>query len=186
MQNPFVYGEIVPAGAFADREEELDRLVEDLEAAQKVFLISPRRYGKSSLMRQALDTLARRGHLVVELTVTAYSSYVAFLEGYARALAAVETRRERARSWLLDVITSTRPEVRLEQDGTPAGRFTVAFPLVRTERDITRLANELFALPARLARDRKRQVVVALDGQGVDAVVGMAIYTGQLPLDRPA
>jgi len=26
----------------------------------------------------------------------------------------------------------------------------------------------------------------ALDGQGVDAVVGMAIYTGQLPLDRPA
>jgi phosphoribosylformimino-5-aminoimidazole carboxamide ribonucleotide (ProFAR) isomerase len=24
----------------------------------------------------------------------------------------------------------------------------------------------------------------ALDAQGVDAVVGMAVYTGQLPLDR--
>jgi hypothetical protein len=34
---------------------------------------------------------------------------------------------------------------------------------VRTERDITRLANELFALPGRVAAERKRTVVVALD-----------------------
>ena len=176
MQNPFVYGEVVPAGAFADREEELDRLVEDLADSQKVFLISPRRYGKSSLMRQALATLGRRGLLVVELTVTAYSSYVAFLEGYARALATVETRWERARKWLLEAVTSTRPEVRLEQDGTRPGRFTVAFPLVRTERDITRLANELFALPGRLAADRGRQVIVALDEfQGIEAFNGGSV-----------
>jgi len=52
-QNPIVYGEVVPAAAFADRVDELDRLVRDLSAAQKVFLISPRRYGKSSLIRRA-------------------------------------------------------------------------------------------------------------------------------------
>jgi len=34
---------------------------------------------------------------------------------------------------------------------------------VRTDRDISRLAQEVFALPARLAEVRKRQVVVALD-----------------------
>ena len=39
MQNPFVYGEVVPAAAFADRVAELDRLVADLAAGQKVFLI---------------------------------------------------------------------------------------------------------------------------------------------------
>jgi len=48
-QNPFVYGEVVPPSAFVDRVAELDRLVRDLAAGQKVFLISPRRYGKSSL-----------------------------------------------------------------------------------------------------------------------------------------
>ena len=37
MQNPFVYGEVVPAAAFADRAVELDRLVGDLAAAQKVL-----------------------------------------------------------------------------------------------------------------------------------------------------
>ena len=112
MNNPFVYGEVVPGEAFVDREVELDRLVTDLTSAQKVFLISPRRYGKSSLIRQALATLARRGALTVEVTVSSYSSYVSFLEGYARALASVETRWERARTWLLEAITSTRPAAR--------------------------------------------------------------------------
>src|ERR687896_1444425 len=99
MQNPFVYGEVVPDEAFVDREVELDRLVNDLGTGQKVFLISPRRYGKSSLIRQALAALSRRGALTVEVTVSAYSSYVAFLEGYARAVTSVESRFERARSW---------------------------------------------------------------------------------------
>jgi hypothetical protein len=39
----------------------------------------------------------------------------------------------------------------------------VSFPPVRTERDVDRLANEVFALPGRLATERKRSVVVALD-----------------------
>jgi AAA+ ATPase superfamily predicted ATPase len=69
VENPFVYGEVVPREAFADRAIELDRLVSDLGAGQKVFLISPRRYGKSSLVRQALAALAKRGALTVEVTV---------------------------------------------------------------------------------------------------------------------
>lgn len=163
MQNPFVYGEVVPGESFVDREVELDRLIGDLSAGQKVFLISPRRYGKSSLMRQALTALAKRGTVTVEVTVSSYSSYLAFLEGYARALAAVETRWERARSWITDVIKSTRPEVRYDTEGSGPGRFSVAFPLVQSERDVSRLANEVFTLPGRLAAERKRPVVVALD-----------------------
>ena len=69
-----------------------------------MFLISPRRYGKSSLVRQALKSAGRSGALTVEVTVSSYSSYVAFLEGYARALASAETRLERARSWLRDML----------------------------------------------------------------------------------
>ena len=163
MQNPFVYGEVVPREAFADRSAELDRLITDLGAGQKVFLISPRRYGKSSLVRQALATLGRRGALTVEVTVSSYSSYVAFLEGYARAIASVESRWDRARNWLTEVITSTRPEIRLESPGGGLGQFSVSFPAVHTARDVERLANEIFQLPGRLATQRKRPVVVALD-----------------------
>ena len=163
MQNPFVYGEVVPAAAFVNRVAELDRLVGDLAAGQKVFLISPRRYGKSSLIRHALAAMARRGALTVEVTVSSFSSYVAFLEGYARALVAAETKSDRVRSWLRDTIRSARAEVRYAPDTSPLGAITVSFPAVRSDRDVSRLAQEVFALPARLAETRRRQVVVALD-----------------------
>ena len=163
MKNPFIYGEIAPDDAFADRDVELERLVADLTAAQKVFLISPRRYGKSSLVRRALTALARHGALTVDLTVSSYSSYVSFLEGYARALATADTKRQTARAWLTAAITATRPEIRYEPERGGPHRFSVAFPAARTERDINRLANEIFALPGRLASERKRTVVVALD-----------------------
>jgi hypothetical protein len=176
MQNPFVYGEVVPTDAFVDREAELERLVEDLSGGQKVFLISPRRYGKSSLVRQALTAVARRGALTVEVTVSSYSSYLAFLEGYARALAAVETRWERARTWLTTVITSTRPEVRYDPGLSGSGRLAVSFPMVQGARDVNRLANEVFALPGQLAAERKRTVVVALDEfQAIDAFNGGSV-----------
>jgi hypothetical protein len=164
--NPFVYGEVVPASAFVDRVEELDRLVGDLAAGQKVFLISPRRYGKSSLVRHALAAMARRGALTVEVTVSSFSSYVAFLEGYARAVLAADVRQDRARSWLRDAIRSARAEVRDgdgSRRGTPTPALSVSFPTVRSERDVSRLAQEVFQLPARLAEMRARDVVVALD-----------------------
>jgi hypothetical protein len=159
MRNPFVYGEVVPAASFVNRVDELDRLVGDLAAAQKVFLISPRRYGKSSLIHHALAAMEKRGALTVEVTVASFSSYVAFLEGYARALVAAETRADRARAWLREAIRSVQAEVRT-QPGRP---LDVAFPAARTDRGVARLAQEVFALPARLAESRGRRVVVALD-----------------------
>jgi uncharacterized protein len=132
-----VYGEVVPLAAFVDRIEELKRLVRDLRAAQKVFLISPRRYGKSSLIRRALAAAERSGALTVEVTVSRFSSYIAFLEGYARAITAKDTTWDRDRS--------------------------AAFANARTERDVARLAEEVFELPAALARARRRTVIVALD-----------------------
>ena len=163
MQNPFVYGEVVPVAAFADRVVELDRLGTDLAAGQKVFLISPRRFGKSSLIRHALAAMARRGALTIDVTVSSFSSYVAFLEGYARALVTAETKGNRARTWLREMIKSARAEVQYTVDAGPLGALSVSFPGVRSERDISRLAQEVFALPARLAEARGRTVVVALD-----------------------
>ena len=163
MNNPFVYGEVVPLAAFVDREVELDRLTRDLLAGQKIFLISPRRYGKSSLVRQALRAAGRGGALTVEVTVSSYSSYVAFLEGYARALLAVETRVDKARAWLRDMIGAVRPEVRVEPDGRGVNQLALSFPSARTEKDVSRLAQEVFALPGRIAEVRHRRMAIALD-----------------------
>ena len=161
--NPFVYGEVVPVVAFVDRETELDRLTRDLLAGQKIFLISPRRYGKSSLVRQALRAAERGGALTVDVTVSSYSSYVAFLEGYARALLGVETRLDKARAWMREMLGSVRPEIRMEPDDRGGSQLAVSFPSARSERDVSRLAQEVFALPGRIAQARRRRLAVALD-----------------------
>ena len=164
--NPFVYGEIVTAGAFADREGERERLRGDLAAGQKVFLISPRRYGKSSLIRDVMRGLAREGVLTVEVTVAASSSYVGFLEAYARALVSADTPTGRLQRWVGDLLKTLRPEVRFEPGSGMAGShsgFTLSFPAVRTARDTARLAAEVFALPGRIAAARKQRLAVALD-----------------------
>ncbi len=159
--NPFVYGEIVPAAAFVGRDVELDRLTTDLASGQKVFLISPRRYGKSSLVHQAAAALAKRRIATLEFTVSSFSSYVAFLEGYARALVSLESKAGQARSWLASLFTTVTPEIRVDA-GAGVG-VSLAFPSIRTQRDAARLAEEVFALPARVAARLGRRLVVALD-----------------------
>jgi hypothetical protein len=160
--NPFVYGEVVTAAAFADRDSERERLTRDLADGQKVFLISPRRYGKSSLIGDVLRTLARRKFLTVEVTVAASSSYVGFLESYARALIAAETPASRLRRWAGELLQNLRPELRFESGRGDPG-FALSFPSVRTPREVARLAAEVFALPGRIAAARNQRMAVALD-----------------------
>ena len=174
--NPFVYGEIVTAAAFADREEERARLGADLAAGQKVFLISPRRYGKSSLVRDVMRSLARQNILTVEVTVAASSSYIGFLESYAQALVAADTPASRLRRWATELLGAIRPELRLDADTAGRAKFAIAFPAVRSARDAARVAAEVFALPARIAAARKQRMAVALDEfQAIAAFDGGAI-----------
>src|SRR6188768_3269015 len=159
--NPFVYGEVVPKSAFVGRTAELDRLVADLADGQKIFLISPRRYGKSSLIQQAFAGLGRKRIATLDITVSSFSSYVAFLEGYVRALANLDANAGEARSWLRGLFTTFTPEWRA--DPIDSRTWAVSFQSVRTPRDASRLAAEVFALPGRIAARLGRRLVIAMD-----------------------
>jgi hypothetical protein len=161
--NPFVYGEIVTAAAFANRVRERAHLTADLAAGQKVFLISPRRYGKSSLIRDVLKNLEGQGLLTVEVTVAASSSYVGFLEAYASALLLADTPAGRLKRWALDLLSGLPHELRFDRRFAGESAFSVAFPSARTPRDVARLASEVFALPDRIAAARNRRMAIALD-----------------------
>ena len=161
--NPFVYGEVVTAAAFADREDERARLGRDLAAGQKVFLISPRRYGKSSLVRDVMRGLARQKILTIEVTVASSSSYIGFLESYAQALVAADTPASRLRRWAGELLGAIRPELRFDADATGRTKFALGFPTVRSARDAARVAAEVFALPGRIAAARHQRLAIALD-----------------------
>ena len=57
--NPFKYGTIVQEPYFTDRKEELATITHTLQSANHLILISPRRFGKTSLVLKAVHTLKR-------------------------------------------------------------------------------------------------------------------------------
>src|SRR5438270_11861521 len=61
MANPFEYSDQVVGDSFADRKAELQTLTARMLSGQNVVVISPRRYGKTSLILNAQARVQRRG-----------------------------------------------------------------------------------------------------------------------------
>lgn len=61
MPNPFEFSDPVTGDSFADRKSELKTLAARMLSGQNVIVISPRRYGKTSLILTAQAVVRRRG-----------------------------------------------------------------------------------------------------------------------------
>ena len=59
MENPFKFGSLVDAPYFTDRVKELEYIVQFLKSENHLILISPRRFGKSSLVKKAVKETMR-------------------------------------------------------------------------------------------------------------------------------
>lgn len=58
--NPFKFGTVADDPYFTDREVEIDKISSFINSANHLLLISPRRYGKTSLIRKVLKTSGRK------------------------------------------------------------------------------------------------------------------------------
>lgn len=65
LLNPFALGGVVTGKRFAGRVREIERLQQIALGGQHVYLFAPRRYGKTSLLREALADAERAKRLVV-------------------------------------------------------------------------------------------------------------------------
>ena len=54
MTNPFKFGSVVDDPFFSDREEEMKRIISFFGSENHLTLISPRRFGKTSLVKRAV------------------------------------------------------------------------------------------------------------------------------------
>jgi hypothetical protein len=65
MKNPFKYGERLNSDEVIDREEEIADVMRCLRDGKKLFLIGPRRYGKTAILIEAEERLRNQGQAVV-------------------------------------------------------------------------------------------------------------------------
>lgn len=79
MENPFKFGTIVEAEYFTDRKEEVAYICHFVESANHLILISPRRFGKSSVVAKALNQSGRKNITVNLQQVTSVADLSAKL-----------------------------------------------------------------------------------------------------------
>ncbi len=161
-KNPFTYGALVADETFTDREAELDALTRDLQNGQNVALLAPRRYGKSSLVKAALSrVIAQEMMLVVEVDLMTTPTKERFAAKLAKSIHDDVASSLMKAKEALRFINSLRvvPSVTVDSDGT----FRFSFSASRSPEDIDATIERLLELPAELAGERKRGLVMFFD-----------------------
>jgi AAA+ ATPase superfamily predicted ATPase len=160
MQNPFRFGSVVSGEDFADRRRELAELGRELAAGQHVFLLSPRRYGKTSLILTLLGRLRAQGLLTAYVDVFRATTAAQLLELTAQTvLRGVESKPEKVLRLAVDLLGKLRPQVGTDSRGKP----TLSLEIGHSPRSILAVQEEILALPEELAQKRKRRLVLVFD-----------------------
>ena len=84
--SPFKYGVTVSDKAFTNREDEFEKLYNNLIQGTNTTIISPRRWGKSSLVEKVINTInsKEKKHKTVLIDLFSVASEEEFLEVFAR------------------------------------------------------------------------------------------------------
>lgn len=158
-ENPFIFGEIIEEPNFVDRTSELEQLVRDLADGQKVFLLSPRRFGKSSLVALAMLKLRKRHIHTVSLTVSSYAGYTQFLEKFAEKVLRAAGPWDRVKDWVTRFGRSVKPDISYNM---ATGEVSVSLGR-GPDFDPLPIAPEVFAMPGELTRNGGFRMAICLD-----------------------
>jgi len=155
MENPFEYQRIVVGKSFIDRENELKTLTNALLSGENMLLYSPRRLGKSSLLKKVLRKIGdQRIAIYIDLWECLTETEIA--EKLATDIInAAFSKIEKAATILKEVITSARPLITLEKDGS------IGLKLEFIEKDKT--LKETLSLIETIAKKRRKKVIVIID-----------------------
>ena len=145
--------------SFVNRTTELARLVRDLSDGQKVFLLSPRRFGKSSLVGLALLKLKKRHIHAVSLTVSSYSNYAQFLEKFAEKVLRAAGPWDRVKDWVTRFGRNVKPDINYNMT---TGEISVSLGK-GAGFDPTPIAPEVFAMPGELTKNAGFRMAICLD-----------------------
>ena len=160
MKRPFIYGELAENENFIDRVEDRKKLKSFLRNGISVMLISPRRWGKSSLVRQTMKELQSEDKSVRVCYIDAFSvtSVTEFLNTFASAViegtsSTLEKRMEDIKRFI-NVVT---PSVTIKDDMLNTFSFDLKVG------QIEQSAQDILRLPEKVAQSKNLHVIICID-----------------------
>lgn len=158
MSKAFIYGKMVEGENFTDRVKETKRLKANFEEGLNTIVISPRRIGKSSLVKRVKDSIDNPKLKVVMMDIYDCRSEYDFLNRFAAVL-----MKEAAGTMdrVLDTIKKFLVRVVPKVSYSPAPLMDYSISLGITPQNYS--PEEILALPEIIAHEQGLQIVVCID-----------------------
>jgi AAA+ ATPase superfamily predicted ATPase len=97
-ENPFVFGKAVEGSYFTDRAKDAEHLEANLTHGINTILISPRRWGKTSLVKKVIANVTRPDMKIVYVDVFSCKSEYDFYRQFAMAI--IQQTSSRIEEWM--------------------------------------------------------------------------------------
>jgi len=155
MKNPFEYRLIAKGEEFINREEEMQTITQAVEGGQNITIYSPRRYGKSSLILNALEGLSEE-YTTVYIDFNKINSVSELADRVISSTTESSySSLEKGFSFVKDTLLSLRPTF----TPTKEGSLSISVKLVDREEDL----EKALEFPQQIAEQKDTNIVVAMD-----------------------
>lgn len=158
IDNPFVFGKAAEGAYFTDRQEDARRLTANLTHGINTILISPRRWGKTSLVKKVIAEIDHPEIQTVFLDIFQCKSEWEFYRAFATAL--IKQTASKLDEWVemaKTFLASISPKFTFGPD--PMTDFSISFE--GDKKDDTIL--DVLQLPEKIAQKRGVHLLVCLD-----------------------
>lgn len=162
MNNPFQYGRVLSSHELVDRTDELQTIRETIQNSGKLFVVGPRRFGKTSLLTAITEESRKTGDIVLNYNAEAYPDFEGLLIKIIEdAAAQLSGSNEKRVDKLKTYFRSLRPEIGLSF--APTGwKATLGVNVASAVSSQTKLLVEALDGLENLAADQKNGVRTAL------------------------
>lgn len=160
MKSPFIYGKVATGSSFINRNAEIAKLSGNFTNRVNTILISPRRWGKSSLVRRTVQLMSAENPDIIFcfLDLFRIRTEEDFYKRYAVEI--IKATSGKVDEWIRNVkdfLGRLSPTLSFGTD--PINDFQVSFNLSGHQTDIEEILN----LPEKLATQNKKQIVICID-----------------------
>lgn len=158
MSKTFIYGKSVEGENFTDRTKETKRLVQNFEEGLNTIIISPRRMGKTSLVKKVKSIIANPEVKVVFMDVYDCRSEYDFLNRFASVLMKETAgRSDRLLDTIKEFLIRLTPKISFSPD--PNTDFSLSLGISPQNYQ----PEEILNLPEEIAQKRGLRLVVCID-----------------------
>jgi uncharacterized protein len=158
--SPFIYGTTVSVQSFTNREAESAKLQSNLLNGINTTIISPRRWGKSSLVEKVISDINKKNKKTKTLIIDLFSvsSEEEFLELFAREV--IKASSSKWEEWMSsgkDFFKKIIPKLSLGID--PVNDFSLSFDW----QELKKNSDEILNLPETIAQKKGIKFIICLD-----------------------